>query len=266
MLFTRLCFVLRKMILMSVGRNLCSFCLLMLLLFLMCHSIYMGDLGIFSQGLRTIADILMGAEKCSDSPPDDQKQIRVTIFGLNCFINSAAGLLKSNEISEEQHAMLLSAIFSRHPSLELVFALFRSPFYHRLVTENKERAKIGKSIIFHCIRILTPYMSTALFQRQQRGHRRWEESSSSPHCTNKRRHDRRWGARESLDPSDVLRPLARVLGNRPGTPAIAEVSTTAANGLGMVMQGSLFEVYLMKGGSGKSCFVSSCICWVKPIV
>jgi hypothetical protein len=232
--------------------------------FSICHSIYMGNLELFSQGLRTIADILMGAETSSDSPPDNQKQIRVTIFGLNCFVDSAAGLLKSNEISEEQHAMLLSATFSRHPSLELVFALFRSPFYHRLVMENRERAKIGKSIIFHCIRILTPYMSTALFQRQQRGHSRWEESIS-PHCTNKGQHNQGGWARESLDPSSVLCPLARVLGNRPGVPAIAEVSTTATNNLGVVMQGLLFEVYLMKGGSGKSCFVSYYICWVKRL-
>ncbi len=255
----------RKMIPIHANCNTFVFCFIAHASpFCICQSIYMGDLELFSQGLRTITDILMGTKMCSGSPPDDHKQIRVTIFGLNCFINSAAGLLKSNEISDEQHAMLLSATFSRHPSLKLVFVLFRSPFYHRLVMENREGGKIGKSIILHCINILISYMSTALSQRQQSGHGRWEESSS-PHCMNKGQHDQGWGASDFLDPSFVLvSPLARVLGNCPCMPVTAEVSTTAANGL-EVMKGALFEVYLMKGGSGKSCFVSYYICWVKPI-
>ena len=99
----------------------------------------------------TIADVLLGVgfEESSSSPlANDQR--RATIVGLVNLIHSAQELLKSNHISEDEYAMLLGATFSRHFTMELVFDLFRSCVYH-LVMEGKEKAKIGKSIILHCI-------------------------------------------------------------------------------------------------------------------
>lgn len=111
----------------------------------------MGDRELFSQGLRTIADILMNVETSSYSGVDQSK---MSINGLSILIKSAEEMLKANEMSEDAHAMLLGATFSRHGSMKLMFTLFHSPLFHKLVTESGEKAKIGKGIIFHCIRDL----------------------------------------------------------------------------------------------------------------
>jgi hypothetical protein len=114
----------------------------------------MGDMELFSQGLRTIADILMNVEGCTSSY-SGVDQSKMTINGLSILIKSAEEILKANEMSEDEHAMLLGAAFSRHASMKLMFTLFHSPLFHKLVIENGEKAKIGKGIIFHCIHDLT---------------------------------------------------------------------------------------------------------------
>ncbi len=121
----------------------------------------MGDLGLFSQGLETIADILVGVKFDEDihSAPllSANDQMRATIVGLVSLINSAQELLKSNDISKDEYAMLLSATFSRHITMEMCSDLFRSSMYHSLVVMGTENAKIGKGIIFHCVRNLAPF-------------------------------------------------------------------------------------------------------------
>jgi hypothetical protein len=115
----------------------------------------MFDLEHFFKGLGTIADILMGIES-HISPFPDQGQ--VTISGLINLIDSAEELLKGNHISEDQYVLLLGATFSRHPSMELVFSIFRSSMYHKLILENrKNEQKIGKGILFDCIDNLTKH-------------------------------------------------------------------------------------------------------------
>lgn len=119
----------------------------------------MGDMKLFSQGLKTIADILMNVEKSpSSSSSVDQRQM--TIHGLISLIKSANELLQADKISEDEHALLLGATFSRHASMKLMFNLFHSPLFHKLVLENGEETKIGKGIIFHCIRDLTLICNT----------------------------------------------------------------------------------------------------------
>lgn len=117
---------------------------------------YTHDLEHFFKGIGTIADILLGIETV-DNPhsPLAADQSMVTIAGLKNLILSAEELLKSNVITKGQYVTLLGATFSRNPSMELVFALFRSPMYHKLVAENSDTARIGNSIIFHCIDDLT---------------------------------------------------------------------------------------------------------------
>jgi hypothetical protein len=125
----------------------------------------MGDLDFFSQGLETIADILMGVgieEDIHSSPLGANDQMMVTIYGLVSLIHSARELLESKDISNDEYDMLLAATFSRHPSMEMCFELFRSSMYHSLVVMGTEKAKIGKSIIFHCIRNLTPFKAQLL--------------------------------------------------------------------------------------------------------
>ena len=248
----------------------------MLLLFCV-QSIHMGDLELFSEGLRTIADVLMGTEEEESSgppSPDNLTQSEVTIFGLICLISSAGERLKSSEISKEQHARLLSATFSRDPSVEMVvFALFRTPLYHRLVMESKEKAKIGKSIIFHCLRILTPWESTRILLPQQEGGHvgRCEDSRSSRRTCNQvimGQQDQGRGAPESMDPSSALHPpiTRRVLANCPdlSSTLTGQVDTTAAKSIGIDSKGWPFEGCLTKGGgSVKEGFIVSIIlCWI----
>ena len=264
---------------MLVARCHLCFVLLLIMLLLFCvQSIHMGDLELFSEGLRTIADVLMGTEEEESSgppSPDNLTQSEVTIFGLICLISSAGERLKSSEISKEQHARLLSATFSRDPSVEMVvFALFRTPLYHRLVMESKEKAKIGKSIIFHCLRILTPWESTRILLPQQEGGHvgRCEDSRSSRHTCNQvimGQQDQGRGAPESTDPSFALHPITRrVLANRPdlSSTLTGQVDTNAANkSIGIDSQGWPFEGCLMNGGgsSVKEGFIVSIIlCWI----
>lgn len=131
-------------------------------------SIQKGDLGLFSQGLETIANVLMGVgfeKSCSYPLAKDQR--RATITGLISLVNSAQELFKSHDISEDEYVMLLGATFLRHPSMDWVFALFRSCLYHSAVMKSKEKAKIGKRIILYCISKLT--LPSSMLSQQSDG-------------------------------------------------------------------------------------------------
>lgn len=86
----------------------------------------------FVQGLKAIAKILLNA-KASPSIDDEAsvaselKQAAMTIFGLTDFVISADELYESDDLTAQQYATLLNAIFEGHSSVQSLFDLYHNP-------------------------------------------------------------------------------------------------------------------------------------------
>ena len=102
----------------------------------------MGDLSYFVRGLQTIADILCGVEGESCSSFFEQWQ--ATVFGITDFTLCAEKLTKSGEITEQQYAMLMEAIFARSPSTHDLLQYFRCLEFHELLFKCREEGSIVK--------------------------------------------------------------------------------------------------------------------------
>lgn len=110
------------------------------------NSVYANDMSYFVQGLKAIAKMLLATETLS--PTDDDKQEKdgndstestnMTIFGLTDFIISADELFDANDLSAQQYATLLAAIFSEHPSVQSLFDLYHNPDFLLAVDSDED--------------------------------------------------------------------------------------------------------------------------------
>ena len=83
------------------------------------------------QGLKSIANILLAAESLpsidENGTVTDPVQTNMTIFGLTDFVIQADELFDTNDLSAQQYATLLNAIFSGHSSVQSLFDLYHNP-------------------------------------------------------------------------------------------------------------------------------------------
>ena len=94
-------------------------------------SVYTNDMSYFIQGLKSIANILLAAESLpsidENGTVTDPVQTNMTIFSLTDFVIQADELFDTNDLSAQQYATLLNAIFSGHSSVQSLFDLYHNP-------------------------------------------------------------------------------------------------------------------------------------------
>ena len=131
------------------------------------NSVYANDMSYFVQGLKAIAKMLLATETLS--PTDDDKQEKdgndstestnMTIFGLTDFIISADELFDANDLSAQQYATLLAAIFSEHPSVQSLFDLYHNPDFLLAVDSDEDlRESLCLRDLLHLGKKLNPLM------------------------------------------------------------------------------------------------------------
>ena len=107
-----------------------------------------GNLSYFVRGLQTIVDILGGVEGNSCSSFFEQSY--VTLSGIKDFTMCAEELVKSGDITEDQYAILMEAIFAQHASTHGLYHYFCSLAFHKLLCKSRKeetRVKFTKGTI-----------------------------------------------------------------------------------------------------------------------
>ena len=84
----------------------------------------------FVQGLKAIAQILL-RDEFDDSTVDMKQPMKMTIFGLTNFVTCADGLYESGDVTAQEYATLLNAIFSGHAGIESLFDLYHNPDFNK---------------------------------------------------------------------------------------------------------------------------------------
>ena len=99
-------------------------------------SLYTGDSKYFVQGLKAIAQTLLCADddmeefalpSIDEGSVADNKSSPMTIFGLTDFVSCAEDLFETEDITGQQYATLLNAIFSGHSGVQSLFDLYHNP-------------------------------------------------------------------------------------------------------------------------------------------
>ena len=111
----------------------------------------------FVQGLLAIAVILLGADA---SPANDEmkvfpRQTSISISGLTDFVVSASELYDSADVTVQQYATLLDAIFSGHSSVQALFDLYHNPEF-LLACNTDDYLSLCKRDLLHLAEKLEP--------------------------------------------------------------------------------------------------------------
>jgi hypothetical protein len=121
------------------------------------RSLFTGNTSYFVQGLKAIADILIGTNA---SPANDEihvfpRQASITISGLTDFVVSASELYDSADVTMQQYATLLDAIFSGHSSVQALFDLYHNPDF-LLACNTDDFLSLCKRDLLHLAKKLEP--------------------------------------------------------------------------------------------------------------
>ena len=119
----------------------------------------------FIQGLKSIANILLAAESLPSIDENgtvaDQVQTNMTIFGLTDFVIQADELFDTNDLSAQQYATLLNAIFSGHSSVQSLFDLYHNPDFLLAVDADEDlRESLCSRDLLHLGKKLEPLSPT----------------------------------------------------------------------------------------------------------
>ena len=124
-------------------------------------SVYTNDMSYFIQGLKSIANILLAAESLpsidENGTVTDPVQTNMTIFSLTDFVIQADELFDTNDLSAQQYATLLNAIFSGHSSVQSLFDLYHNPDFLLAVDADEDlRESLCSRDLLHLGKKLEP--------------------------------------------------------------------------------------------------------------
>lgn len=125
-------------------------------------SVYTDDMKHFVQGLKAMAKILLSVKALpaiDEDGPDvpGTNESAMTVFGLTDFIVCADELFESNDLTAQQYATLLDAIFSGHSAVLSLFDLYHNPdFLLACDSDDDLRGSLCLRDLHHLARQLEP--------------------------------------------------------------------------------------------------------------
>ena len=94
-------------------------------------AVYAENMAFFEMGLKAIASVLIGGMTSDEMLLMEEgaanKKSAKTIFGLSEFVIATEELYESSDLTTEQYATLLHAIFSDDEDMERLFDLYQNP-------------------------------------------------------------------------------------------------------------------------------------------
>lgn len=125
-------------------------------------AVYTENMGMFVSGLKSIATILLGSQ--AESSEDTMllmeegvaKKSAKTIFALSEFVIATDELYECDDLTTEQYATLLHAIFSDDEDIERLFDLYQNPDFLVACETESLRCSLLLRDLLHIALRLTP--------------------------------------------------------------------------------------------------------------